>query len=308
MAARPVAAGSISFGLVSIPVKLYTATRPKSVSFNLLHAKDKSRIQQKIYCPVDDAIVDRSELVRGYQIEKGVYVTFTEEELEKLEAHEDHAVAITEFVPLEQVDPVYFESSYHLGCSPESARAYRLLAMAMTESKRVALAHFTMRNKEHLVIIRPYEGGLMLHTMYYQDEIVAEADVDRGQNAKTSDKELELAQRLIDDLTEKKFDPSKYHDDFRERVLEAAHRKVAGEEAVVSAPTEPGRGKVIDLMSALKASLEKRGSAEKAEKTEEAESAQEEEPQEAVAASSRAGGRSTEASHARASAKSRKRK
>ena len=156
MAARPVAAGSISFGLVSIPVKLYTATRPKSVSFNLLHAKDKSRIQQKIYCPVDDAIVDRSELVRGYQIEKGVYVTFTDEELEKLEAHEDHALAISEFVPLEQVDPVYFESSYHLGCSPESARAYKLLASAMTESKRVALAHFTMRNKEHLVIIRPY--------------------------------------------------------------------------------------------------------------------------------------------------------
>jgi len=306
MAARPVAAGSISFGLVSIPVKLYTATRPKSVSFNLLHAKDKSRIQQKIYCPVDDAIIDRSELVRGYQIEKGVYVTFTEEELEKLEAHEDHAVAITEFVPLEQVDPIYFENSYHLGCSPESARAYKLLATAMTESKRVALAHFTMRNKEHLVIIRPYEGGLMLHTMYYADEIVGEADVDRGQNAKTSDKELELAQRLIDDLTEKKFDPTKYHDDFRERVQEAAQRKAAGEEAVTAAPTEP-RGKVIDLMSALKASLEKRG-AEKVEKPEDTEAASEEEPKQAASASSRSGGRSTGASHAHATDKTRKRK
>ncbi|HVN27479.1 MAG TPA: Ku protein [Candidatus Binataceae bacterium] len=307
MAARPIAAGSISFGLVSIPVKLYTATRPKSVSFNLLHAKDKSRIQQKIYCPADDAIIDRSELVRGYQIEKGVYVTFTDEELEKLEAHEDHAVAISEFVPLEQVDPVYFENSYHLGCSPESARAYKLLATAMTESKRVALAHFTMRNKEHLVIIRPYEGGLMLHTMYYADEVVAEADVDRGQNAKTSDKELELAQRLIDDLTEKKFDPSKYHDEFRERVQEAAQRKAAGEEAVTATPTEP-RGKVIDLMSALKASLEKRGSAEKAEKTEEAEATAEEEPKQAAAASSRSGGRSSEASHTRSHTKTRKRK
>jgi len=307
MAARPIAAGSISFGLVSIPVKLYTATRPKSVSFNLLHAKDKSRIQQKIYCPADDAIIDRSELVRGYQIEKGVYVTFTDEELEKLEAHEDHAVAISEFVPLEQVDPVYFENSYHLGCSPESARAYKLLATAMTESKRVALAHFTMRNKEHLVIIRPYEGGLMLHTMYYADEVVAEADVDRGQNAKTSDKELELAQRLIDDLTEKKFDPSKYHDEFRERVQEAAQRKAAGEEAVTATPTEP-RGKVIDLMSALKASLEKRGTAEKAEKTEEAEATAEEEPKQAAAASSRSGGRSSEASHTRSHTKTRKRK
>ncbi len=306
MAARPVAAGSISFGLVSIPVKLYTATRPKSVSFNLLHAKDKSRIQQKIYCPVNDAIVDRSELVRGYQIEKGVYVTFTDEELEKLEAHEDHAVAITEFVPLEQVDPVYFESSYHLGCSPESARAYKLLAEAMTQSKRVALAHFTMRNKEHLVIIRPYEGGLMLHTMYYQDEIVADSDVDRGQNAKTSDKELELAQRLIDDLTEKKFDPSKYHDEFRERVLEAAQRKVQGEEAISAAPSEQPRGKVIDLMSALKASLEKRGAAEQAEKAQPA--AQEEEPKQAAAASSRTGGRSTSETRSHGSTKTRKRK
>jgi DNA end-binding protein Ku len=306
MAARPIAAGSISFGLVSIPVKLYTATRPKSVSFNLLHAKDKSRIQQKIYCPVDDAIIDRSELVRGYQVEKGIYVTFTDEELEKLEAHEDHAVAITEFVPLEQVDPIYFENSYHLGCSPESARAYKLLANAMTQSKRVALAHFTMRNKEHLVIIRPYEGGLMLHTMYYQDEIVAEADVDRGQNTKTSDRELELAKRLIDDLTEKKFDPSKYHDEFRERVLEAAQRKVQGEEAISAAPPEQPRGKVIDLMSALKASLEKRGAAEKAEEAQSA--AQEEEPQQAAAASSRSGGRSTGATRSHGSTKTHKRK
>src|SRR5262249_47276242 len=147
---RPIAAGSISFGLVSIPVKLYSATRPKSVSFNLLHGKDKSRIQQKIYCPVDDAIVDRSELVRGYQVEKGVYVTFTEEELERLEAHEDHSLEITEFLPLSEVDPVFFENSFHLGCAPEAARAYRLLGEAMASSQRVALAHFTMRNKEHL--------------------------------------------------------------------------------------------------------------------------------------------------------------
>jgi DNA end-binding protein Ku len=149
----------------------------------------------------------------------------------------------------------------------------------------------------------------MLHTMYYQDEIVSEADVDRGQNAKTSDKELELAQRLIDDLTEKKFDPSKYHDDFRERVLEAAHRKVAGEEAVTSAPSDQPRGKVIDLMSALKASLEKRGAPEKAEKEEEAPAAEEvEEPKQAAAAASRSGGRSTGEARAHTSTKTRKRK
>ena len=307
MAARPVAAGSISFGLVSIPVKLYTATRPKSVSFNLLHAKDKSRIQQKIYCPVDDAIIDRSELVRGFQVEKGVYVTFTEEELEKLEAQEDHSVEITEFVPLAQVDPIFFENSYHLGCSPESARAYRLLADAMATGQRVALAHFTMRNKEHLVIIRPYEGGLMMHTMYYQDEIVSASDVDRGQNAKTKDGELDLANRLIDDLTHKKFDPSKYSDHYRERVLEAAQRKIQGEEAVVSTPTEQPHGKVIDLMSALKASLEKRGTAEKTKEAEPA-AEEEEQPKQAATASSRSGGRSSSSSRAPSAAKSRKRK
>ncbi len=306
MAARPVAAGSISFGLVSIPVKLYTATRPKAVSFNLLHAKDKSRIQQKIYCPVDDAIIDRSELVRGYQIEKGVYVTFTDEELEKLEAQQDHSVEITEFLPLAQVDPIFFESSYHLGCSPESARAYRLLADAMTKSQRVALAHFTMRNKEHLVIVRPYEGGLMLHTMYYQDEVVSGAEVDRGENAKTTDRELTLAQRLIDDLTQKKFDPSKYTDNYRERVLEAAQRKVQGEEAVITGPPEQPRGKVIDLMSALKASLERKSG--KAKDASSSEQEAEVPEQAAASAGSRSGGRSVGTSRSHNSAKTRKRK
>jgi DNA end-binding protein Ku len=306
MAARPVAAGSISFGLVSIPVKLYTATRPKAVSFNLLHAKDKSRIQQKIYCPVDDAIIDRSELVRGYQIEKGVYVTFTDEELEKLEAQQDHSVEITEFLPLAQVDPIFFESSYHLGCSPESARAYRLLADAMTKSQRVALAHFTMRNKEHLVIVRPYEGGLMLHTMYYQDEVVSGVEVDRGENAKTTDRELTLAQRLIDDLTQKKFDPSKYTDNYRERVLEAAQRKVQGEEAVITGPPEQPRGKVIDLMSALKASLEKKGGKTKDAVPAEAEA---DAPRQVTATGGgRSEGRGASPSRSHSSAKTRKRK
>ena len=300
MAARPVAAGSISFGLVSIPVKLFTATRSKSVSFNLLHGKDKSRIQQKIYCPVDDAIIDRSELIRGYEVEKGVYVTFTDEELDKLEAHEDHVVEITEFLPLVQVDAVYFENAYHLGCAPESARAYRLLTEAMAASQRVALAHFTMRNKEHLVLIRPYEGGLMMHTMFYADEIVAAADVDRGQNAKINDRELELAKRLIDDLTQKKFEPEKYHDTYRERVIEAAQHKVAGEEAISAAAPEQPRGKVIDLMSALKASLEKRGQPKEA--------AEEEQSQAAAAGSSRAGGRSSSASRAPSASKTRRRK
>ncbi len=258
MAGRPIANGVISFGLVSIPVKLFAATRSQSVSFRLLHAKDKSRIQQKLYCPVDDALVERSELVRGYEVEKGIFVTFTDEELEKLEAREDHTLDIKEFVPLTQVDPVYFDTAYHLGCEPESARAYRLLAQAMQESKRIALGTFTMRNKEYLVLLRPYEKGLMLHTMYYADEVVAGEDVGRGEEAKVGERELALAKRLIDDLTETKFQPEKYKDSYRERVIEAAQKKVQGEE-VVEAPAEERRAKVIDLMSALKASLERRG-------------------------------------------------
>jgi DNA end-binding protein Ku len=258
MAARPISAGMISFGLVSIPVRLFTATSPKSISFHLLHNKDKSRIQQKIYCPVDEKLIERDELVRGFEIEKGRYVTFTDEELKALEAQGDHAIDISEFIPLAQVDPIYFENGYYLGCESGSAKAYRLLSEAMEQSSRVALATYTMRGKEHLVLIRPYAKGLMLHTMYYADEIRSVEDVDRGLNAEAKPAELDLAKRLIDDLTQKKFDPSKYHDNYRERVLEAAHRKLEGQE-VTEAPVEERKGKVIDLMSALKASLEKRG-------------------------------------------------
>ena len=260
MASRPIGSGNISFGLVSIPVKLFSATRSRAVSFNLLHAKDLSRIQQKIYCPADDAIVDRSELVRGFEFEKGRYVTFTDDELKKLEARNEHAIEITEFLPLERVDPVYFEESYYLGSDAKAAKAYRLLTDAMSQSGRVALGRFTMRGKEHLVLIRPFGKGLMLHTVYYSDEVRPAEDVDQAENEPVREAELTLAKRLIDELTGKDFDPSKYHDHYRERVLEVAQQKVEGQQ-VTEAPPEPRRGQVIDLMSALKASLEKRGAA-----------------------------------------------
>ncbi len=270
MAARPAGNGNISFGLVSIPVKLFSATRSKSVSFNLLHAKDLSRIQQKIYCPVDDAIIDRSELVRGFEIEKGRYVTFTDEELKNLEARADHSIEITEFVPLSEIDPVYFEESYYLGSEPGAAKAYRLLTDAMTQSQRIAVGRFTMRGKEHIVTIRPQGKGLMLHTMYYADEVRPAEEVDHAPAEPVKDAELMLARRLIDELTQKKFDPAKYHDTYRERVVEAAQQKVAGQQ-VTEAPAEPRRGQVIDLMAALKASLEKRGASTAAEAKETAE-------------------------------------
>jgi DNA end-binding protein Ku len=258
MASRPVGNGNISFGLVSIPVKLFTATRSKSVSFNLLHGKDLSRIQQKIYCPVDDAIVDRSELVRGYEIEKGRYVTFTDEELKSMEARNEHTIEITEFLPLEEVDPVYFEESFYLGSESNAAKAYRLLTDAMAQTRRIALGRYTMRGKEHLVLIRPYGKGLMLHTIYYADEVRPAEDVDQATNEAAKEAELTLAKRLIEELTGKTFDPTKYHDTYREKVAEVAQQKFDGQE-VTEAPAEPRRGQVIDLMAALKASLEKRG-------------------------------------------------
>jgi DNA end-binding protein Ku len=263
MAPRSVGSGNISFGLVSIPVRLFPATRSRAVSFNLLHAKDLSRIQQKIFCPVEGAIIERSELVRGYEVAKDRYVTFTDEELKKLEAKGgDQAIEITEFVPLAQVDPIYFETSYYLGCEPASAKAYRLLTEAMATSERVALGRFTMRGKEHVVLIRPYEKGLMMHTIYYADEVRPVEEVDRGGEEPVKEGELSLAHRLIDELTAKKLDLTKYHDTFRERVIEAAQQKIAGQQ-VTEAVEAPQRGQVIDLMAALKASLAKRAASEK---------------------------------------------
>jgi DNA end-binding protein Ku len=282
MASRPVGNGNISFGLVSIPVRLFPATRSRSVSFNLLHAKDLSRIQQKIFCPVDNAIIDRSELVRGYEVSKDRYVTFTDDELKTLEAHGgNHSIEITEFVPLEQIDPIYFETAYYLGCDQASAKAYRLLTDAMTKAGRVALGRYTLRGKEHVVVLRPYEKGLMMHTIYYADEVRPIDEVDRATNEAAKEGELALAERLIGELTSQKIDLSKYHDTFRKKVEEAAQQKVAGQQ-VTEAHEEPRRGQVIDLMAALKASLEKRGAARAPEHEAEAAGAPAEDPAQAT--------------------------
>lgn len=269
MPPRSISTASLTFGLVSIPVRLFPATSSKTIRFNLLHAKDKSRIQEKIFCPVEEQIVDRSELVRGYEVEKGRYVTFTDEELKKLEAQADHAIEISEFIPVTEVDPVYFENSYLLGCEPTSAKAYHLLKEAMANANRVGVAKFTMRGKERLVLIRPFDKGLMLHTMYYEDEVRSFKEIDHGADAPVKESELNLAQRLIADLTEKKFNPEKYKDTYRERVIEAAEQKMAGHEITESAP-EVRKGQVIDLMSALKESLKKRGVAIGADRKEDA--------------------------------------
>jgi DNA end-binding protein Ku len=260
MPPHSIGSGTISFGLVSIPVRLYAAAVSAGVSFNLLHARCGSRIRQQQVCPVCNVVVQRNELVRGYEFAKDQYVRFTEEELKALEGEASKAIDITEFVPLDSVDPIYFERTYYLGPDKGGEKAYRLLANTMGEASRVGVAKLVMRGKESLVLIRPAGGGLMLHSMYFADEIRDFGEIDRGQSAKIQEREVELARRLVDELSSDAFQPERYEDEYRKRVLAVVGDKVEGKEITTAAPPEE-RAKVIDLMDALRASLEKRGAA-----------------------------------------------
>ena len=249
--------GTISFGLVSIPVKMYTAASAGGVSFNQLHAKCGNRLRQQMICPVDNEVVDRSAIVKGYEFQKDQYVRFTDEEIKSLEGEASKVIDIAEFVPLSTVDPIYFEKTYYLGPDKGGEKAYRLLADAMAKTERVALAKFVMRGKESLVLIRPAQHGLMLHTMYFADEVRDFGEIGKGESASVKENELGLAERLIDDLSHEEFKPDQYHDDYRQRVLDLVNSKVEGKEVTTVAP-EVHRAQVIDLMDALKQSLAKR--------------------------------------------------
>jgi DNA end-binding protein Ku len=253
MPRRTISRSTISFGLVSIPVEIFPATASKSIHFNLLHAKDNSRVQEKIFCIAEDMQIDRSELVHGLQIRKGQYVSFTDDELKKLETGVGQEIEIMQFIPISKVDPVYFVNSYWLGCGSGSAKAYHLLSAAMANTQRAALAKFVMRGKEHLVLLRTYGGALMLHKMYYADEIRSSDEIDRGDKSSVGASELKLAERLISDLSKDEFEPQEFHDTYREKVLKVAEQKAAGQEVTIAAA--PKRANVIDLMSALKRSL-----------------------------------------------------
>ena len=250
--------GTISFGLVSIPVRLYTAASPAGVSFNQLHGVCGSRIRQQTFCPKCNKTVERSELVRGYEFAKDQYVQVKDEELKALEGEASKIIDIAEFVPLDQVDPIYFEKTYYLGPDKGGEKPYRLLADAMEKAGQVALAKYVMRGKESLVLIRAAQGGLMLHTMYFADEVRNFDEVDKGQSAKIKDGELDLALQLINGLASESFSPDRYADEYRHRVLGMINQKVEGQEVTVSEPAAP-RAQVIDLMEALKESLAKRG-------------------------------------------------
>ena len=249
--------GTISFGLVSIPVKLYSAAVSQNVAFNMLHAKCGSRIKQQTFCPVDQTTVERNELVRGYEFAKDQYVRVTDEELKSLEGEDSKVIDIAEFVPLDQVDPIYFEKTYYLGPDKGGDKAYRLLAETMAKTDRVAVARYIMRGKESLVLIRPAQDGLMLHTMYFADEVRDFGEIEKGKSAKIAEREGALARKLVDELSTDEFKPDQYKDEYRERVLEMVNKKVEGKEVTVSAPEAP-RSQVIDLMDALKESLAKR--------------------------------------------------
>jgi DNA end-binding protein Ku len=260
MPPHSIGSGTISFGLVSIPVKLYAAASAGGISFNLLHAKCGNRIRQQTFCPVCNEVVDRSGLVKGYEFSKEQYVRFTDEELKSLEGEASKVIEIAEFVPLPDVDPIYFEKTYYLGPDKGGEKAYRLLADAMTKTERVALAKFVMRGKESLVLIRSAQDGLMLHTMYFADEVRDFGEIDKGKSAKLREGELDLALRLVEELSHDEFKPEQYADDYRQRVLELVDSKVEGKEVTAVGP-QVQRAQVIDLMDALKQSLAKRAGA-----------------------------------------------
>ena len=254
MAARASASGTISFGLVSIPVKLYTATSSKSVHFNMLHEKDKGRLKQQYTCSVCGEVVPREETIRGYEFSKNQYVVMSDEELTAFEKKSDRSIEIEEFVPIEKVDPVYFEKSNLLGPDKGGSKAYKLLNRAMLAAKKVAIGRFSTRGRQQLVLIRPVENGLMMHGLYYADEVRSFDDVEFGDDVELKKGELELAGQLIDQLSSPRFEPEKYEDEYRRDVLAAVERKSAGEAIALPEPAE-AREQIIDLVAALKKSI-----------------------------------------------------
>ncbi len=260
MAARAMSNGTISFGLVAIPIRIYsTGESDTQVRFNMVHKSCGTRVQYRYYCPTDDAFVERDQLAKGYEFADGQFVLFSEEELKVLQPEPTNAVEITEFVPLEEVDPIYFERSYYLGPGKGGDKPYKLLARTMRDTGRAALGRYAARGKDYLVLLRPFAEGLIMQQLRYADEIRSFSEVPLGE-ATVKPTELALAKQLVEQSANEKFDPSAYEDKVRQQVLELIERKVQGEE-IVAPPEEAPKAQVIDLMEALKASLGKGGGA-----------------------------------------------
>ncbi|TMA26829.1 MAG: Ku protein [Deltaproteobacteria bacterium] len=252
--ARPIWSGSISFGLVSVPVKLFSATSPKEVRFHMLHDKDGARIQQKRVCSADGQEVPWEHIVKGFEISKGRYVTVAREELEAFNPRATKAIEIEDFVDLEQIDPIYYESTYYLVPDRGASKPYALLVEAMKKTGKVGVAKFVLRTKQYLCAVRPLGKALAVSTMLYADEVVSQDELEGLPESKPGERELKMAEQLIGSL-ESDFDIKKYKDDYREQVLALLERKAEGEEIVAAEPAEAPRGKVVNLMDALQKSL-----------------------------------------------------
>ena len=250
--ARAIWSGSIGFGMVSIPVKLFGATESKDISFNLLHATCGTRLKQLRWCPTHEQEVPWSETVRGYEYAKDQYVTLTDDDFEKLPLPSKHTIELTAFVKEDEIDPVYYERSYHLAPDQRGEKAYALLIRTLEKKGLTALATITIRKKEQLCALRPKDGTLMLETLYYPDEIRARPEMDLD-NVKITDRELDMAFALID-LLRKPFDPEEYKDHYREALSQVIDAKLEGRE-VVESPA-PKESKVLDLADALRRSVE----------------------------------------------------
>ena len=255
MAARAIASTTISFGLVTLPVKIYSAGQPSSrVSFNMIHQECGSRLRQQYVCLKCDDVVEGEDIVKGYEFAKGQYVLFTPEELSAIETPRTEGIEITEFVPIEDVDPVYFDRAYYLGPDKGGPRAYRLLAKALEETGKAAIAKYATRGKAYIVMLLPRDGMLLMEQLHYADEVRAASEVPI-EDGDVKKPELELAKQLVEAGSAEAFDPSKYHDEVREQMLEMIQRKVEGEEITAAPVAAEAQPQIIDLMAALKASL-----------------------------------------------------
>ena len=245
--------GYLTFGLISMPVRLFSGARGSRVSFHMLHRDDHVRVKQQLVCPAEDKVVGRDEIVKGYEYQKGEYVVIEPEEIKKIEPKTAKAMEILEFVKADDVDPVYFESSYYLVPEEAGRRPYALLVRALEESEYLAVAKLTMHNREYTVLLRPTRGGLMLHTMYYQDEVRQAENFGDTKGIQLKEAEVKVAHQLVEALATK-WEPEKYYDTFEENVKKLIKARLEGKE--VTPVEKPGKpAKVVDLMAALKQSL-----------------------------------------------------
>jgi DNA end-binding protein Ku len=253
MPARAMGSAAISFGLVTVPVRIYPAVKPSAgISFHMLHKKDGVRLKQQFFCPQDEEVVPRSETVRGFEVAKDKYVIVTDQELKALDEKATNGIEIKEFVPEDSVDPVYFERTYYLGADKGGDKAYSLLADAMKDAGKAALAQYAARGKDYLVLLRSIGNRLMMQQLYHADEVRSIDEVPVPAR-KSSPAELKLAQQLIDQVSSEKFEPEKYTDEVRKRIEQLIAAKAKGQK--IEAPAARPKAEVVDLMEALKKSL-----------------------------------------------------